>query len=116
MGYDLTKNQIAFFWKRFYFWLEYWGIDKCWQMHERLDTSEETQFYSAIATSHEDGMAVVHLCTNWDVRPTKQELDKVAFHESLHVLLAPLSKDDGTLTAEHAIIRTLENTVWKELS
>jgi len=78
--------------------------------------NDNQAFYAAVSTSHEDGMAVVHLCTVWDVKPTKTLLDKSAFHETLHLLLAPMDKEDDMITQEHVIIRTLENTVWKEIS
>lgn len=117
MKYKLTKTQINFFWKRAYYWIEYWGLDKQWQIHTKNDADDKCDFYAAVSTSAGDGLAMIYLCTSWDVQPNNRALDRHAFHESLHLLLAPLDKaDSNDLTLEHQIIRTLENTVWNTIS
>jgi len=66
-------------------------------------------------------VATVYLSTKWDdLRPkTRDALDRLALHEVLHILVAPLTAeaearytDQKTIdTAEHCIIRRLENII-----
>lgn len=77
--------------------------------------------YAKTAWSTSEMAATVQLATSWDnLRPkTKEELNKLALHEVLHVLLAPLLSEaeyryttqDAIYSAEHAIVRSLENIV-----
>lgn len=63
--------------------------------------------------------ATLEFCTKWDdYRPKNaHEIDKLALHEVLHVLMAPLiseaeyryTTNDAIETAEHSIVRSLEN-------
>ena len=69
-------------------------------------------------TDVEGKVSSVGLCKDWgNWKPTRDEIKRVAKHEILHVLLADLtqcgklrqSTDEDFSTAQHAIIRRLEN-------
>ena len=69
-------------------------------------------------TDSEGKIASIGLSRNWqNEKPTRKEIKRVARHEILHVLLADLtqcgkyrqSTDSDFATAQHAIIRRLEN-------
>lgn len=67
------------------------------------------------------GAATIFLNTEWiDNKPTKEELSRFAFHEVCEVLLWKLDEMAGVGCSRnrcnqerHAIIRRLENTVWR---
>lgn len=77
--------------------------------------------YAVTAWSTNDMVASIRLATEWDdMRPkSNHELDRLALHEVLHVLLAPLvseaeyryASQDSILAVEHSIVRVLENTI-----
>jgi hypothetical protein len=113
--YKVTKAQAKFFWRQFAIWCEFWGCDKLWEIHTQ--EVPEDNCYASIAAGYADGMAVVKLCTTWDVPVTKRQMDKVAFHESVHLFLAPISPtDNSNMGPEHQIVRVMENQIWYELS
>ena len=84
--------------------------------HEQLD-----DLYAETRTNVGSRVATIALGTYWDdLRPlTDTELKKLALHETLHVLLAPLMKEAteryttpyGLEQFEHDVIRRLENIV-----
>lgn len=65
--------------------------------------------------------ATIQFATYWDsTRPKNSyEIDKLALHEVVHVLLAPLVSEaeyrytslDAIESAEHSIVRSLENLI-----
>lgn len=68
-------------------------------------------------------VATIQFSTHWDNlrEKTAQEIHKLALHEILHILMAPFvseaeyrfSTSNAIETAEHSIIRRLENILWK---
>jgi hypothetical protein len=101
-----------------WFWLSYWRIDRAFQYFEETSTADEN-YYAAVGVCWNEGLCKLYLCTEWDVKPTNALLDKSAFHESLHVLLAPMDHkkpEDADFGNEHMIIRTLENTFLPQIS
>ena len=65
--------------------------------------------------------ATIQFATDWDnTRPKNEhEIDMIGLHETLHVLMAPLiseaeyrySTQEAIDSAEHSIVRSLENVV-----
>ena len=114
-SYKLTKTQAKFFWKRFSFWCCFWGCDKCWEIHPKEEVDDNC--YASVGVSAKDGMAVIRLVLTWDVPVTNKLIDKVAFHESVHLFLSQVTDyDDNDIAQEHAVVRVMENQVWKNLS
>lgn len=101
-----------------WYWLNYWRLDRAYHYFEETSDKDEN-YYAAVAVCWNEGLCKLFLCTQWDVQPTNAKLDMNAFHESLHVLLAPMDKskpEDSDYGNEHAIIRTFENTILKQIS
>lgn len=75
--------------------------------------------YASTAWKLSGMTARITLCTDWDeLRPKGvTELKKLALHEVMHILMAPLvaeaedryANETAIQTAEHSIIRRLEN-------
>lgn len=84
--------------------------------HEELDGC-----YAQTRWKLTDGLAVIAFAKLWDdLRPkTEGNIRQIAFHEVLHIVMAPLvaeagdrfTNQDAIDIAEHLIIRRLENTV-----
>lgn len=84
--------------------------------HEHIDES-----YANTAWRLSGGVSTITLSDYWDdLRPkTEEAIRRVAYHEVLHLVMAPLVAEAGDRftdqlsidTAEHLIIRRLENIV-----
>ena len=67
-------------------------------------------------------LATICLSTKWDYKPDKAEIRRIAFHEVCELLLACLRclaharfvTVDEITTANHYVIRVLENTLFDE--
>lgn len=111
-----TKKDFDYFKVQCLKWQNKLGIIN-WAVH--FDHKSLEDVYAKTAWKTQDMMAVVQLNTTWDkLRPkNNKELDRLALHEMMHVLLAPLvseaewryASQDGIDTAEHSIVRSLEN-------
>jgi hypothetical protein len=112
-NYRLTKAQINEFWKRFNYWADLWGVNKTWRIF--TNETEDGTYYAQVATSFEEGLALVNLSVIWEIEPNSYLIDQTAFHESLHLLLAPLDEKNKNIAREHSVIRTLENTIFPML-
>lgn len=113
-----TKADFNAYKKHCLFWIEKLGI-KNYSIHfdHRLEESMHARTYWNLG----DGIALIVLSTEWDeLRPkTDKELKRLALHEVMHILLAPLvncamdryTTADAIETAEHSVIRQLENII-----
>ena len=89
-------------------------------IHEYLDNDSYAQTY----WRHSTGLCTFQFSTSWDnLRPkTESEIERLALHEVLHVLIAPLTAeaesrytDQNSIdTAEHLIVRRLEKLVGQD--
>lgn len=111
--YKITPAKAQAFFRRFHYWMKYWGIEKCWEISEDIEPSEE--FNAACRLGEGDAAVAIVIATEWDRQPTVEEIDYVAFHESLHLLLAPLNPTLENIGSEHRIIRTFEKMVYPYL-
>ena len=90
---------------------------KEWSVH--YDHSKVDDVYAQTYWRLSAGVATIILSTYWDdLRPkTDKEVDRLALHEVLHLLMAPIvaeaneryTNQSSIDTAEHLIIRRLEN-------
>ena len=88
-----------------------------WSIHYAHDDSEGT--YARTFWKLTDMVSTIQFGKHWDdLRPkTDHEINKVALHEVLHLVMAPLTAEAGARfttqdaidLAEHRIIRQLEN-------
>ena len=76
------------------------------------DTDTET--LGAVYIDYKGRAVSFYLAKKWPTgRVTNKQLDRTAFHEVIHVILAPLTaqitKDDTKEAGEHEIIRRFES-------
>lgn len=113
-----TKQQFEHFKECATNWQQKLGLVN-WALyfnHTKLDGK-----YGETIWSTRDMAATIQFAKDWDTfRPLNDdEINKLALHEVLHVLMAPLcseaeyrySTSEAIQSAEHAIIRALENVV-----
>lgn len=113
-----TKRDFELFKDNFIKWQHKLGIID-WSLHftHELVEGDYARTYYVLSGA----VATVHLSTEWDdMRPKNDEtIDRLALHETLHLLIAPLVAEAGARytnqeaidVAEHSIIRRLENTI-----
>lgn len=101
--------------------LKEWLVDFDW-----IDDNE-TAGLAETEVSLTNRTAVFRLHREWvDVQPTEERLDRIAYHEVLELMLAPLrlmatsgASDEGQMlqrlnSEAHAVIRRLENVRYGE--
>jgi hypothetical protein len=96
-------------------WKQLFGLQRWSFFYDHTDIRD---MYAQTNSNSVQLAATIQLATKWDdMRPkNERELYKLAAHEVLHVLLAPLcseaeyrySTEDAIQSAEHAVVRTLE--------
>lgn len=118
----LTARHLAVFSKAVRHWqmklaLNGWEIQVMW--------AADKDAYAYVASNANNRCADIKLCREWPATyldPTDLELEKIAFHELMHIVLADLANAanrnvpeasahllDGV---EHAVIRTMENILF----
>lgn len=103
------------------------GYLKSWQSKLNLmswrfeSSSKSTKELADVAIYPVDRLAVYSIGRDWgSKKPTDENLNEIACHEALHVLLRPYQEavkvggDDPIMAAEHDIIMVLLN-IFKEL-
>lgn len=113
-----TKKDFEKFEQYCNVWCDKLGV-KSWSRyyaHEQCD-----DVYAKTLWNSEGRVSTTILNTYWDDlrKKTDDEINRLALHETLHLLLADLTAQafsryttvDAINTAEHAIIRQLENIV-----
>lgn len=114
-----TKKQFEYFQERAEYWRHRLGLIN-WGVYYKHDKTDQS--YASVNWSMQDALATVTLTADgWDEwRPLNDvELDKVALHEMLHLMLAIYcSVAEARYTtqseidiAEHSIIRQLEEVI-----
>lgn len=113
-----SKQEYEYFKTSCLNWREVLGL-KNWALYFEHTKAEGT--YAKTHWSTTQMAATIQFATDWDnTRPKNDtEINKLALHEVLHVLLAPLvgeaeyrySSADAIEAAEHSIVRSLENMV-----
>lgn len=111
-----TKAEFELFKKRCYHWQQRLSLNNWAVYFEHMNTKDA---YAKTHWSTTQMAATIQFCVNWDkTRPKNDaEIDRLALHEISHILLAPLvseanwrfTSEDAIDSAEHAIVRALEN-------
>ncbi len=119
MSHTLTEKQIKYFVSDVQKWCQFFSIA---DYHVRV--GEESDEYAAGScwADAQNRVAVISINPEWDDKPTKKDLSRIAFHEVCELMFMEFSTLAETrfLTqasldiAKHRIIRTLENSVWKQ--
>lgn len=99
-------------------WRKQFGLVD-WVVYYKVSDIEDS--YAQTKWDTNDRVATIEFSSTWDdMREISAvEIDKLALHEILHLVMAPLSSEaeyrystEGSIhTAEHAIVRTLENVI-----
>lgn len=125
--HNLTQDHIAQFEKAVrnnvrIFGLTDWLIDFDW-----ID-DPDNHALAQVETNTGNRVALFQLNSHWNDQPTSRRIDRVAYHETLELLLSPICTiaklDEGEVTPvgkiclleaeRHAIIRRLENLYMGE--
>ena len=116
-----TKKHFELFQKECNKWIEYFGL-KQWRVFYEHDYVDDA--YGSINAHHPGKVVTITLSKSWEeTKPNNKYIKRTAFHEICELLISPLERlaksRFGVLEEEiqeeiHNIIRTLENTVWKE--
>lgn len=115
-----TARDFAYFGSRCQHWIAALGLTN-WHVAFRHEPDDSV--LGAVHMNRSSRQATIVLAAQWPDRDkvTDRELDRVALHEVLHILLAPLEEQviERTYTrtswdsAEHDIVRRLENLLAK---
>jgi len=83
--------------------------------------SEVEDSYARTSWDSNDRVATIEFSSTWDEMRnlSSEQLDKLALHEILHIVMAPLcseaeyrySTQEDIKNAEHSIVRRLENVI-----
>jgi hypothetical protein len=119
MRYKLTKKDFTEFQTECERWVDYFGM-KDWEVC--FDREDEECARASCLADYTGKIAMICLTNEWHNPPQKNEIKKVAFHEVVELLLAPLravavarfATEDEIEVADHYIVRVLENTIFKE--
>jgi len=116
--FETTEKNFFYFKERVEHWQTYFGL-----LNYQISVIHES-WKDSLAWCQADvtaGIATIAIATMWDDRPTRKQINKVAFHEVCELLLWNLAEhaesnhSDLLITGlKHDIIRRLENTLLKE--
>ena len=117
--YKTTEKDFTMFQKECGKWIDYFGL-KDWEIkftHEELGGNRASCW-----SDYPGKLSTIDLNREWESNPQKNEIKFVAFHEVAELLIAPLRTmayaryvtEDEVSVANHYIIRTLENSIFKE--
>ena len=117
MAYKVSTEKFKLFTKTCKFWMKQFGLlDYRVQFyHEKLDESD----CAMTTTCRQDRAGAITLNTQWAIPATAEELQRVALHEVMHVLISDLSdlalqrviSDMDIHIANEAIVVRLENGI-----
>lgn len=118
MSYKVTKKEFSEFKKEAEYWINYFGIlDWEFNFDHKVMPNERADCYYDIPGK----VVTLGLSTTWDYIPKKNEIKKCAFHEVCELMLCQLQnfatafyKTSIVEEQAHYVIRTLENTIFKE--
>lgn len=113
-----TKQDFINFQRYAKEWQQQLGLLE-WSLY--FEHADIADVYARTSWSTNDMLATIQLARNWDDMrlKTDAEIRSLALHEILHVLMAPLvsqaewryASKDGVDSAEHSIVRRLENVL-----
>ncbi len=117
--YEATGEHFDTFKKEVEYWIQYFGMID-WELH--IENTEEEDALGTCYGSIEHKLAGINLSSVWDEEPTEIRIKQIAFHEVTELFLYPLRMimyerivtEKEIENAIHTVIRTLENTVFKD--
>ena len=116
------KDPFKYYKERTEHWINHFGLYN-WDVNVHEDEDEYDGNLACTMSNIDNKRADIYLCVDWgDTEMTRHELDKVAFHEVLEVMLAEIrhlagrrdirfEEIDGAI---HSIIRILTATIFEE--
>jgi len=118
MTYKTNKKDFLEFKKEAEYWLEYFGLSD-WEVRY---SSKELEVSRGDCSVNIIGKTCnIRLSSKWEYEPARNEVKKCAFHEVCELLLCQLGvlatwghSNDIVTEQLHYVIRTLENTIFKE--
>lgn len=118
--YKTTEEHQKIFKNEVEKWINYFGL-KSWKIDFGVDDLNDAN--STVQFKDFAGVAKFTLTSTWDEEPSEELIKRIAFHEVFHLLLGKIDALAMTrfLNAEelnkelHAVIRTMENTIFKDL-
>jgi hypothetical protein len=117
--YETSAKQYDLFCDEVKYWLHKFNLLN----FETFIRHEELEDRAMITFNGEDGIAIIAFSTVWlNIEPTDLQIAKTAFHEVMELLLGNMTwglldqnKSESHVNAKvHSVIRTLENTIFKE--
>ena len=117
--YKTTKADYNKFKAEVKYWVDFFGL---YEFEVYCDHMYENGDRATCSTNKDARIAVITLGTEWCDGFDESEIRRVAFHEVAELLISQLwalcldrFADKGAMETErHAIIKRLENTVWKK--
>lgn len=114
MSYKTTSSDVNYFRERALHWVKMLSLGD-WKIE--VYAGETAENSATCELWHDAHGAHIKLKRLFDYKPEKRWLDRLALHEVCHVLLCDLRRlvkdrcvtDAQIDTAEHAVIRRLEN-------
>ena len=119
-NYPITPQLFKLFVKECRYWLSYFGLTAWEVIFVQEDKTAEDTSARAWCSIEElsDRQVVMGIARVWDIAPDLPNISKVAFHEVLELLTMRLFVLAATGVVmqireeNHALIRTLENSVF----
>lgn len=114
-----TKQHFETYQTRCDFWLQMFGLRK-WELY--FEHKNEPSKLAWTKADHGAKIATIGLATDWgDLKPDDYQIDRVAKHEMLHILLNPLYtlavdrfvNSNQINDAEEEIVMMLEKVVFE---
>lgn len=118
-GYQTTKKDYDKFKQETKYWVDKLGLYD-FEITVAHDQTNDDALAEA-TVNREACWANSTLQHNWDAPPYAGQIERVAFHEAMEIVLSPLwmlaerrfVTPDELEQAKHTIIKRLENCVWK---
>ena len=118
MPYKTTKKDFEVFKAECRKWVKYFGLLD-WDVS--YSNYREDGCRGSCSADFGGRLCTINLAKKWDYKPKKSELKRIAFHEVCELITAPLciwaenrfSTQTAIDSANHYIIRILENTVFE---
>ena len=116
-SYSTTASDFLYFKEKCRYWRKFWGLTEftIHYFHSNIDDN-----LAQAEVDSNNGLVTLRLAKEFHQdNPTKELLDRLAFHEVCHILLGRLSSigqsrfisENEHTEAEEAIVRRLENCV-----
>lgn len=115
-----SKRDQAYFKTRVLHWQQRLGLID-WHITVNKPVKGSSTARGEVTYSLSNHSACIYLSSGWAKRPTEPELDRVAFHECMHLVTAPMaialkqhlpeSRGEEPHDMEHVVIRLMENVV-----